>query len=373
MRLRKSLIAAAVCAALLGTAGMASAQVSISIRIAPPVLPVYTQPPIPASGYLWVPGYWAWNDEGYYYWVPGTWVLPPEPGLLWTPGYWGWSDGVYLWHEGYWGARVGFYGGIDYGFGYGPNGYDGGYWRGGQFYYNSAVNRIPPTVRLPHVYRHEMDQHDRGERVAFNGGEGVHRDPTAAQLAAEHEHHVMPIASQRELAQSASHDRQLRADYNHGHPGVAATPRPSAFHGGGGGIGGEAAHAPAHEQRSEGGAPAAVERGPGPARSHQPNHPEQGAAGQPAREPAAPEPTREPDRGSAVTPGAGPGPQPHMSGNAHAGPAFTAHEHVPSGPRAEPHAAPVHPAAPHPGEAHPQAQHGGGQGGGHRQEHPPGH
>lgn len=343
MRLRKSFTAAALCAALLGAAAMASAQVSISVRIAPPVLPVYTQPPIPASGYLWVPGYWAWSDEGYYYWVPGTWVLPPAPGLLWTPGYWGWSDGVYLWHEGYWGPRVGFYGGIDYGFGYGPDGYDGGYWRGGQFYYNAAVNRIPPTVRLPHVYRHAMAGGGPGSRLAFNGGEGVHRDPTAAQLAAEHEHHVMPIASQRALAQSASHERQLRADYNHGHPGIAATPRPSAFHGGGG----QAAHAPAHEQRSEGGTPAAIERGPGPARSHQLSHPEQGASGEPAREP-----TRE----HTGTPGAGPAAGPHLSGNT-----------------GNTHAAPAHPAAPHPGGAHPQPQHGGGQGGGHREEHPPGH
>jgi hypothetical protein len=35
------------------------AQVGISVAIAPPPLPVYAQPPIPAPGYLWTPGYWG--------------------------------------------------------------------------------------------------------------------------------------------------------------------------------------------------------------------------------------------------------------------------------------------------------------------------
>jgi len=65
-------------------------QVSLSINIGPPPLPVYVQPPVPGEGYLWTPGYWGWSpSDGDYYWVPGTWVLAPRPGYLWTPGYWG--------------------------------------------------------------------------------------------------------------------------------------------------------------------------------------------------------------------------------------------------------------------------------------------
>src|SRR6516162_10997197 len=105
--------------ALLATAAPLGAQaavaIGVSINIAPPVLPVYVQPPMPGVGYIWTPGYWAWGDEGYY-WVPGTWVLAPAPGMLWTPGYWGWVDGAYIWHTGYWGPHVGFYGGVNYGF-----------------------------------------------------------------------------------------------------------------------------------------------------------------------------------------------------------------------------------------------------------------
>ncbi len=78
-------------------------------QFAAPELPVYEQPAIPADGYLFTPGYWAWvdRDQGYY-WVPGTWVLAPQPGYLWTPGYWGGNGGVFSWNEGYWGTQVGF-------------------------------------------------------------------------------------------------------------------------------------------------------------------------------------------------------------------------------------------------------------------------
>jgi len=99
-------------------ASFAQIGVGISIRIGPPALPVYAQPPAPADGYLWTPGYWAYGAAGYY-WVPGVWVTPPRVGVLWTPGYWGFEGGLYGWHAGYWGPHVGFYGGINYGFGYG--------------------------------------------------------------------------------------------------------------------------------------------------------------------------------------------------------------------------------------------------------------
>src|SRR5690242_19092875 len=123
--------------------------VGVSVGIPPPALPVYVQPPCPAPGYIWMPGYSAWDDGCY--WVPGTWVVAPAVGLLWTPGYWGWADGAYLWHAGYWGPHVGFYGGINYGFGYSGVGYEGGYWQGHEFYYNRAVTNINST-QITNVY-----------------------------------------------------------------------------------------------------------------------------------------------------------------------------------------------------------------------------
>jgi len=71
---------------------------------APPPLVREVQPPMPAYGYSWTPGYWGWNPVQYdYYWVPGVWVLPPAIGLLWTPPWWGWVGGVYVLTPGYWG------------------------------------------------------------------------------------------------------------------------------------------------------------------------------------------------------------------------------------------------------------------------------
>ena len=98
----------------------------------PPPLPEYTQPPCPGDNYYWTPGYWDYANGGYY-WVPGTWVLSPYVGALWTPPYWAFSDGRYTFNSGYWGDYIGFYGGINYGFGYTGRGYYGGYWNGNNF------------------------------------------------------------------------------------------------------------------------------------------------------------------------------------------------------------------------------------------------
>src|SRR6201995_4754949 len=159
-------------------ANRVSAQVSvgISVRVAPPAIPVYEQPPCPVDGYLWVPGYWAWDDGDGYYWVPGYWSAPPQVGFLWTPGYWGWGGGVYAWHGGYWGPHVGFYGGVNYGFGYGGVGFEGGYWRGGAFFYNHSCANFG-GVHVTNVYNHTVI--NNYNHVSFNGGSGgLHARPT---------------------------------------------------------------------------------------------------------------------------------------------------------------------------------------------------
>ena len=108
-----------------GLKGQVSVGISIDSSIPPPPLPVYVQPACPVDGYLWVPGYWAYTNDGYF-WVPGVWVFPPQPGYLWTPAYWGYSGGRYGFHHGYWGPHVGFYGGVNYGYGYYGSGFSGG-------------------------------------------------------------------------------------------------------------------------------------------------------------------------------------------------------------------------------------------------------
>src|ERR1700744_4524132 len=127
--MKKTILSLTLFLALGFAASRVEAQISvgISVHVAPPAIPVYEQPPCPTDGYLWVPGYWAWDDDAaQYYWVPGYWSAPPSVGLLWTPGYWGWGGGAYAWHAGYWGPHVGFYGGGNYGFGFGGGGVFGG-------------------------------------------------------------------------------------------------------------------------------------------------------------------------------------------------------------------------------------------------------
>jgi len=196
----------------------------------PPELPVYEQPPIPAPGYVWAPGYWGIGPVGYY-WVPGTWVLPPSVGLLWTPGYWGWRDGIYVWNAGYWGPHVGFYGGVNYGFGYGGVGYEGGRWDNGVFIYNRTVNNFG-NVTITHVYEKTVYVEPGASRVSFNGGSGgTTVRPTQEEQAAAHEQHVAAVPSQLQHERTASENKALLASENHGKPTIAATAKAGEFTG----------------------------------------------------------------------------------------------------------------------------------------------
>src|SRR5271170_7154998 len=44
--------------AFMATTASAQIAVGISVRVAPPEIPVYVQPPCPTDGYLWTPGHW---------------------------------------------------------------------------------------------------------------------------------------------------------------------------------------------------------------------------------------------------------------------------------------------------------------------------
>ncbi|MGB6352762.1 MAG: YXWGXW repeat-containing protein, partial [Steroidobacteraceae bacterium] len=213
---------------------MAQMSVNVSVNVPPPELPVYDQPPIPGDGYIWTPGYWAWDDDVQdYYWVPGTWVQAPQPEYLWTPGYWGWSGGAFLWNPGYWGPHVGFYGGVNYGYGYGGSGFQGGYWQGGHLYYNRSVTNVG-TVNITNVYNKTVINNVTVNHVSYNGGTGgIRAQPTAAEAAIAHEHHIAAIPVQRQQEQTARTNPALRASANRGHPPIAATARPGAFSGAG--------------------------------------------------------------------------------------------------------------------------------------------
>lgn len=203
---------------------------NMCLTMAPPELPVYEQPAIPASGYLWSPGYWGYGEEGYF-WVPGTWVEPPAVGLLWTPGYWAFRDGNYVWNAGYWGPHVGFYGGVYYGFGYDGVGYEGGRWENGVFAYNRTVNNFG-SVTITNVYEKTVVVAPGASRVSFNGGSGgTAARPTPQQEAAAREQHLAASPAQFQHVETASTNKALLASANHGQPAIAATAKPNEFSG----------------------------------------------------------------------------------------------------------------------------------------------
>ena len=198
---------------------------------APPPLPEYDQPPAPDPNYIWTPGYWGDAPTGYY-WVPGAWCAPPFYGALWTPPWWGFYGNRYRFHRGYWGPHVGYYGGIDYGFGYVGTGYYGGYWRGHDFVYNRAVTNVNPRVihefyDRPVVFNgREYGPHPR-DRVSYNGGRGG-RDvqPRPEELAAMREAHYPAVAAQRDLRLAAASNRGQFFRADGGRPAQAFASRP---------------------------------------------------------------------------------------------------------------------------------------------------
>lgn len=190
----------------------------------PPELPDYEQPPCPGDGYIWTPGYWNYATAGYY-WVPGAWVMAPYTGALWTPGYWGWASNRYAYYPGYWGRHVGYYGGVNYGYGYLGSGYQGGYWHGNQFAYNRTVNNINTRV-VRNVYDYHVANVSRS-RVSYNGGRGgLQYRPHPTELVAMHEQHNPPMAAQTQMARTAQANRNNFAHVNNGRPATAAVSHP---------------------------------------------------------------------------------------------------------------------------------------------------
>lgn len=87
--------ALALCLACSATGGTAWAGAwDLQVRSGPVVVDLGAPPPparvevvpAPRYGYVWAPGYWAW--DGYrYFWVAGRWV-GERPGYLYAPGRW---------------------------------------------------------------------------------------------------------------------------------------------------------------------------------------------------------------------------------------------------------------------------------------------
>jgi hypothetical protein len=148
-------------------------------------------------------------------------------GALWTPGYWGFYGGRYSFYPGYWGLHIGFYGGINYGFGYVGFGYEGGYWNSGRFFYNRVYNRLDTRV-VHNVYSYNAGSRARIlSRSSFNGGSrGVQVRPRPSEAAAVREPTAPRMSTQVQHAQSYAANRGQLATQNHGRPTTPAVSRP---------------------------------------------------------------------------------------------------------------------------------------------------
>jgi hypothetical protein len=200
------------------TAGIADAEVRTAE--APPPLQDDTQVPCPDDGYIWTPGYWAWG--GRYFWVRGAWMPPPRLGVLWTPGYWAFAGAVYVFHPGYWAPHVGYYGGINYGFGYAGSGFVGGRWVGNTFAYNRAVSNLNSNI-VRNTYDEPPIRNVTAGKVSYNGGPGgTTTTPTPQERAVASEPHIAPTSLQHSLATRAvgGHTAVVTA-----HRSAAASPR----------------------------------------------------------------------------------------------------------------------------------------------------
>ena len=156
--------------------------------------------------------------------------------------------------------HIGFYGGINYGFGYVGFGYEGGYWNGGHFFYNRVYNNI--NVRVVHnTYNYRAvnrgsygggnnfnHNYNNNPRPSYRGGSGVQYRPQPSEGAAAHEPTAPRMNTQVQHEQSYGGVRGQFANQNHGRPETPAISRPipadhssrsaPASHGGGSSGGG---------------------------------------------------------------------------------------------------------------------------------------
>jgi len=83
----------------LATGAVALAQVSFSINVGPPP-PIDEVVPMMPQGYVWAPGYWAWNHDQHI-WIRGR-SMVQRTGYRWEPDRWEQRGNGYYRQPGSW-------------------------------------------------------------------------------------------------------------------------------------------------------------------------------------------------------------------------------------------------------------------------------
>jgi hypothetical protein len=111
---------------------------------------------------------------------------------------------------------------VNYGFGYGGVGYEGGRWDHGVFAYNRSVNNIN-VVNVHNVYNKTVIVNNNYSRVSYNGGNGgIRAEERAEERAAAREQHFQPTVNQFSHEQNMRADRGQLASVNGGRPNTMA-------------------------------------------------------------------------------------------------------------------------------------------------------
>lgn len=95
----KKLLIAALLASSLGTVMAPAMSANIIIETAPPP-PRAERVPAARRGYVWVPGYWNWQNRRHV-WVKGTWVRERK-GYTYHQPTWEQRDGKWQMERGNW-------------------------------------------------------------------------------------------------------------------------------------------------------------------------------------------------------------------------------------------------------------------------------
>ena len=79
-----------------------SETLTISVRPPDPIDEVPPEYKPEGDNVIWVPGYWAWEDDREdFIWISGIWRNIP-PGQRWVPGYWAEIGDGFQWVPGFW-------------------------------------------------------------------------------------------------------------------------------------------------------------------------------------------------------------------------------------------------------------------------------
>jgi hypothetical protein len=98
-RSQTAMLLAGVSLLAASSAALARVDVNIEIGVPPPVAVIETAP-APRVGYVYAPGYWAWDGHRHI-WVRGR-TIAERPGYTWVPDRWEPVGGRYRFVQGYW-------------------------------------------------------------------------------------------------------------------------------------------------------------------------------------------------------------------------------------------------------------------------------